>query len=174
MAAESWSSNWQERLRSILHRLGYDDAFAFVISRRGESFDEMFGSLRRAASPEDARFLALRHLEEAFYIDASNKGKLRDAFMEALVRSLRQYMRHGWNCGKRLRERRIDALTRWPTPSFVSPSGWEFDDWKQLRERAWKQIEAAAPLDEWCPSDLNDPLVQNVFSRVWPESVGSM
>lgn len=169
MTADSWISDWQERFRSILKNLGYNDAFAFVMSRKGESFGEMFGSLRRAASCEDAKFLALRHLEEAFYIDAENKGKLRDAFMEGLVRSMRQYMPHGWNRGKKLRERRIDVETRWPTPSFVTASGWQFDDWKTLKELAWKQIELIRPVDEWCPSDLNDPIVQNIFSRVWPE-----
>jgi hypothetical protein len=172
MAVETWNSDWQERFRSLVQRLGHDDAFELVMSREGESFGEVFGSLRRAAGTDDSRFLALRQLEEAFYVDAQRKGKLREAFMEALARTLCQYLRHGWNRGKRLRERHIDARTRWPTPSFVSYAGWEYDDWKKLQQRTWDEIESIRPPDDWCPSDNKDPILQEVFSQIWPDSDG--
>ena len=162
-----WAPGWQERFRALVQRLGYDDTFAFVMSRPGESFGQMFGHLRRASGPENAS-LGMQKFVEMFYVDANNHGKLREAVMEALVRSMRQYLRHGWNVGKRLRERRIDARVEWQTPSFVSHAGWKYNDWKRFRDHIWEQIESMGPPDDWCPMDCKDPLIQESFSRVWP------
>jgi len=169
MAMEAWSGDWQQRLRTLVQRMGYEDVFAFVMAKKGESFGEMFGNIRRTVSADEAKILALRHLEELFYVDANERGQLRPAVMEALVRSLRQYLRKGWNCGKRVRERRIDARTRWVTPSLVAHHGWEYGDWRRFRELVWAEIESSGPSDDWCPQDHSDPVLQQVFSRLWPD-----
>jgi hypothetical protein len=38
--------------------------------------------------------------------------------------------------------------------------------------QVWEVLSELNPPDDWCPLDLDDPILQDVFSRVWPESLG--
>jgi hypothetical protein len=168
MVVEAWAVDWQARFRAIVQKMGHEDTFAFVMSRKGESFGEMFRAVRSTTCNKDADFLAFAHLEELFYVDAERHGRLREAVMESLVRSLREHLRDGWNHGKRLRERRIDALGKWPIPHFVSHLEWDHHAWKKLQNRLWDELERSDPSDDWCPADFEDPVIQLVVSRIWP------
>ncbi len=165
---ESWAKGWQERFRSLILRMGYEDTFTFVMSRSDESFGQMFRAVRQAGGEGDGGFLAFAHLEEMFYIDAAKRESLREAFMEALVRSLRQCLRSGWNQGKRIRERRIDAQTKWPIPHFVSDLQYSHDEWTGVQEEVWRELDRLKPPDDWCPKNFEDRIVQEAFANVWP------
>ena len=160
-----WDSGWRQRLHSVVHQLGYEDIFSFVMSQKQKSFGEMFGALRKGVNESDQAMLAMRQFEEMFYIDAEKKGQFREAFMEALVRSLNQYLHTGWNQGKKLRERRIDARHRWPIPGTVSICDMGYKEWEILQCRIWKELELVSPPDEWCPRDFRDPIIQDIFAR---------
>jgi hypothetical protein len=169
MTVEAWANGWQARFNSIIQKMGYEDTFDFVFSRSGQSFGEMFRAIRESAGTGERSFLAFTHLIELFYVDAEHRGQLRTAVMEALVRSLRQRMRGGWNRGKKVRERRIDVQTNWPIPHLVTYRGWSHDDWRDFQSRVLAEIEVIDPADDWCPEGANDPTIQEVFRRTWPE-----
>jgi hypothetical protein len=163
--ANVWTPDWQERIRDAARSLGYEDCYSFVMSRPGASFGEMFGELRN--SIEERNSIAFSQLSEVFYCDAHRRGLLRDAFAEALARSIRNSLKSGWNRGKKVRERRIDARMGWPFPHLVSHANWRHSQWHMAQERAWQLLEGAQPSDEWCPADGNDAIVQDVISKIW-------
>jgi hypothetical protein len=170
MVVEAWASGWQTRFRSIVQRMGYEDVYDFVMSRRRQSFGEMFGAIRKFAPAADNDFLAFAHLKAMFYVDAEQREQLRTAFMEALVRSFCQFMRSGWNRGKKIRQRRIDVRAEWPTPYLLAQLDWAHKDWIALKARVLSEIENISPPDDWCPESSEDPVIQEAFRRVWPEA----
>lgn len=169
MAGEAWANGWQARFNSIIQKMGYEDSFDLVLARSGQPFGEIFGAIRDSADDSDKRFLAFWHLKELYYVDADHRGQLRNAVMEALVRSLRQCMRRGWKRGKKGRERRVDVQTNWPIPHLVTHRGWSHDDWTEFQSRVLAEIEFIGPADDWYPEGANDPIIQVAFSRAWPE-----
>ncbi|MCI0413529.1 hypothetical protein L0222_12120 [bacterium] len=161
MESETWSGNWQERIEKIVRAMGYTDVFEFVESHPGRSFGELFGILRNA-SQSDSAMIAFVQLPELYFADAAKRQLMRDAIREALVRSLQQFLKSGWNLGKKVRERRLDAKLNWQLP------GYEFERWEQLKDEAWSQLESMHPDDDWCPGNREDPIIEKVFSHVWP------
>ena len=170
MELEAWKENWQERFRSLIQRMGYGNTFEFVMSRRMEVFGQMYRAIRQAGGENESNFLAFAHLKEMFYIDAAQNGYLREAFMEAFVRSFQQFFRLGWNRGKRVRERRISVEMEWPvpTPALVPGLPYSFDELHGFQSQIWEELERLNPPDDWCPEDFNDPIVQEAFVHIWP------
>ena len=160
--SDAWQGDWQSRVRALVQELGHEDAFDFVMSNPGKSFGQLFRYLREAAGEAQVQ-LAFVQLPELFYVDADRRGQLRSALMESLVRSLQQYLGRGWNVGKRVRERRIEARTEWPIPA----NG--YDRWQKVQDEVWRELVSKAPPDDWCPNGREDPILQEVFSRAWPE-----
>jgi len=165
---EAWSGDWQGRFRRIVQNLGYEDVYSFVMNQPGKPFAVLFRELRKQAPVAEQQFLAFAHLPTTYYIDAERRGLLREAFMEALVRSLRQHMTSGWNYGSRIRERRIDARTDWPIPSVPTATGESHEQWFVLRDTIMRHLETSAIPDTWCPKDRHDALIQEAFRCHWP------
>jgi hypothetical protein len=172
MGNDTWAADWEARMRSLVEQKGFHSVFEFVMSQGGESFGEVFEHLRQLAGPLDSRNLAFVQLAEVFYIDASKAGRLRAAVTEALARSLRQFMRSGWNRGKRVRERRIDVLMHWPVPSTVSNYGWDYSDWRDFKKQVFEELESSNPPDDWCPASGEDPILCNLKTLSRVESEG--
>lgn len=170
MTVNTWESNWPERFRSIVRGLGGDNVFAFVISMKGQSFGKIFGNIRRSVNKDEKELICLRYLIETYYIDAEREGKLREAVIEALVRSFCQFMSSGWNCGKNIRSRKVRVQGNWEFPSFVTHQNWEYLDWIKFRESVWSEIELIKPPDLWCPQDYRDPILIQVFNSHWIDS----
>lgn len=167
---KAWQEGWPERFDAIIQNMGYDSTYDFVFSHPGQSFGEMFRAVRDSIDPDERPHVAFVQLAEVFYITANHRGQLRAAMMEALVRSLRQFLRKGWNQGKKIRERRGDAQFNWPTPDFVPYQEWSHSDWRKFQRQIWAEIESIGPPDDWCPEDYNDPIIQEAFERAWPVS----
>jgi len=163
----TWNGDWPQRLRTLAAFMGASDVYDLVMSRRGQSFGEVFRSLRETANELGVR-VAFQQLKVAFYLDAYAQGKLREAFMEAMVRSIRQFLRKGWNKGKKVRSRRIDASTVFPTPSLLDEFALTVADWIALKKLAFYELEQLKPPDEWCPEDYKDPIIQKLFDKIWP------
>ncbi|GIX00058.1 MAG: hypothetical protein KatS3mg111_3390 [Pirellulaceae bacterium] len=165
--SRTWCKNWPDKVRELATRQGYTDVFDFVMSHPGESFGQLYKRLQSAS--EQSEFTpAFSQIAEVFYLDADRQGRLRDAFAEALVRAIRQFLKKGWGVGKQLRQRRIQAQTHWPSPSLVDSIKMSHEDWFNLQEFIWHELERESPAAEWCPADYRDPVIQAVFDRVWP------
>ncbi|MFI4851432.1 hypothetical protein [Gimesia chilikensis] len=165
-----WCPGWQDRFRNIIQQMGYDHAFDYVISHQEMSFGKMYGMIHKAAGEEGANSICLRHFIEVYYLDAEREGKLREAFMEALVRSFCQFMRSGWSMGKKVRERRIDVFSRWESPSYISSLDWSYEEWERCKEGVWAEIEQLNPPPEWCPLCCQDTVLQQAFENHWPQT----
>jgi hypothetical protein len=165
---DAWRTNWQDEIRSRIHDLGFNDTYDFVLSKPGQSFGEMFRTLQGVKSRQDSPKLAFVQLKETFYVDAARQGKLREAFGEALVRCLQQFLRSGWSRGNRAHQRRIDARVHWPVPHFVPNSSFSHSDWSMIQDQVWKKLEELCPPDEWCPTDFSDTLIQSALYDTWP------
>ncbi len=159
--SQTWAGDWRRSIHAIVRKMGFNDVHDFLTSNRGRSFGELFGILRNNAEAS-ANTIAFVQFPELYYEDASRRGLLRDAMMEALVRAFAQCMPKGWNRGPNARARRLKVLANWHIPSRY------FEEYQKLKERVWHELEAAMPRDDWCPVDRHDEIIQDVFARVWP------
>ena len=166
---DAWAEDWPARFRRIITGLGYEDTYQFVLQHRLLSFGQMFGLVRKEAAAVDKAFLAFAHLEESYYLDAIGRGELRNAVMEACVRSIRQLLPAGWNVGKKCRERRIESISKWPVPRILVGSEMSRMGWRDFQGSFWKTIEALSPAEDWCPEDSKDSTLIEAFAIVWPE-----
>src|SRR5262245_16978706 len=104
----TWTTGWQSRVRAIVEQMGYEDVFAFVMAHPGKSFGQLYGMIQKRTGGHQTP-VAFVQLPEVFFEDAKSRGLLREAVMESLVRSMQQHLRKGWNIGKNILPRRIDA-----------------------------------------------------------------
>ncbi len=158
--ATAWSGDWKARVRDRAKSLGFPDVLALANAHPGIPFGQLFRYLRQPES-RDAP-IAYAQFQAVYFEEAEQRGLLRDAIADTLVRRLRQHLRGGWNQGRRVRERKAEVRGGWELPpSRVSELG-------PIADRIWDTVNELNPPDDWCPEDFNDPIIQEAFARVWP------
>src|SRR5437870_8389958 len=136
----SWSGEWRARVRERARRLGYDGVLAFATSQEGVPLGQLFRHMRATETPDDIP-IAYKQFVQVLFEEAEQKGILRDAIADSLVRSLRQSLAGGWNRGTRIPERRASVIAQWELPSS------RISELSPIAQRVWEALKNLHPPD---------------------------
>ncbi len=139
--------------------LGFDSTLALADAHPGIPFGQLFNLLRGSKSSP----IGYIHFQCRYFEDADKLGQTKRRVADTLVRRLRQHLRSGWNNGKRIIVRKMEAKSHWETPPM------QFSTFRKITDEIWEMLEELTPPDDWCPEDTNDPFIREAFSRAWPE-----
>jgi hypothetical protein len=143
--------------------LGYGNMRAFFRAHPSEPFGKLFQMVRNVnASNRPA--IAYAQFQALYYREAERDGWLREAMADTLARKLREHLRSGWNHGRNVVERRANVISSWELPLSADSGS------RDIANRIWEALKSSQPPDDWCPVDGSDPLIQQAFAKVWPES----
>jgi len=164
-----WTEDWQGQFRSLVQEMGYKDTYDYAMSKPCESFGKLFNHIRQFSKAQYCISPCFHQMEMMFYIDAMQMGQLRNALINAFIRGMVQYFKSGWNCGKKIRERRCDVQSSWPTPYWgPGHTKYSFDEWYAIQKQVWLALEEINPPASWCPRGTKDIIIQLVFDRILP------
>lgn len=161
--ADTWSGDWQQKVRARVNARGFETIAAFLASMPGATYAEAAAALGDDVAPIQVTRL---HLGEARKVDAS---AFRAAAIDSLVRYLRQRLPDGWG-----RQSSEDPDLE---PDFLCNKA--FTGWEASLEEAdaitagarcqavWQRLCELAPLG-WLPADANDDVIRRVFDAAWP------
>ena len=144
-----------DRAKSALEDAGYS-AFEFLVASPGLSMIELAKRLNRGAS-------ALG-LIMATYQEACQKGVVREAARDLLVREILEEYPEGWTS-----EKKIGA--------GIKLGSWRFEVKKYVKDQtigtyATEIVRHLSvdhpPPDGWKPDPQDDPLINELFDRYWP------
>ena len=158
-----WAPDWQDRVRHVVRNMGYSDVFDYVLDHPSQSFGELFGKIRESMRDRHV-LIAFAQFPQVYYCDAASRGRLRDAFVEAMARAIHQHFKSGWGKIKNFRDRYYAARSAWPQPYVVEKE----IDWLRLQEAAWEHLVARKKPVEWCPKNWRDAILQETMEAVWP------
>ena len=159
--SKAWSADWKSRVRDRARQIGFGDLWTCARAHPGAPFGQLFQLLRDTEEPNDTP-IAYTQFQSVFFDDANSHGKVQDAVMDTLVRRLRQHLIRGWNIGKRNKEQKAEVIAQWEVPPE------QFELYSQIRNKVWGRLKEMPIPDNWCPDDINDPVIQAVFARAWP------
>jgi len=152
----------EEFLAAAQHALRVEGCTALEFLRRnpGVSKIELAKRLDRGTS-------ALG-LVMAIYKEAAEEGVVREIAMDLLIRQVAKEFPHGWACGGSIRPGvKLGSwqyeITKYVPDSEIAQSA--------TRIIKWLTIEHLPP-DGWKPLPLNDPLLDELFTRFWREKKG--
>jgi hypothetical protein len=153
-----WQGDWQLRLRTKLEALGFEALEDFLTSNPG------VGYVKLAATIQDANIAAMQIYGEQIR-SAAQRGNLRVAAMDCLVRFLNEYIKRGWGIGRHFPHRLASAYAAWST---AINANCEANEALEMRLRAiLARLESSQPVEGWLPKDINDPIIQSCFADVW-------
>ena len=156
----AWSGDWKAHVRNCVKALGFTDVLTFVNAHPELPFGQLFRYLNQAKSTDTS--IAYVQFQAIYFEEAEQRGLLREAIADTLVRRLRQHLHGGWKRGNRLRERKAEARGSWELPpSQVSELG-------PIADRIWETLTEINPPEDWCPKDISDDFIQKAFARAWP------
>ncbi len=159
--SKAWSGDWRQRVTDRVARLGFPGVLEFTTAHPGIPFGQLFRYLGDTQTADDIP-IAYSQLEAVYFQEAEEAALLREAVADCFVRKLRQHLGRGWKRGKRLRERQANAVSQLELPVGFRSADFSF------AMRLWDALEDVDPPVAWCPESREDPVIQEVFARVWP------
>lgn len=159
--SNAWSGDWKSRVVDRARRLGYPNIISAFKANPGVPFGKVFRLLRETETADDIP-VAYLQVQAVYFEEAEREGALREAVADSFVRRFREHLKGGWKQGKRLRERRAQCLSQVELPTSLIGRA---DDFPM---QVWQSVNDLNPPDDWCPEDIDDPVIRAVFARVWP------
>ena len=149
---------------SAVRRLGFDSVTDLIAERPRATYQDLARELSASCDPGvRVAPVALRILQVN---DAHQRGRLREAAADALVRCLREVVRGGWAVSKRAEVDALSAFSAWSStfaaPAVAMPAAHKFS------QAVWEALRALPPEQGWLPADGADPLVEEAFRVGWP------
>jgi hypothetical protein len=155
-ADSTWADDWPERLRELIASAGAMSVSDLLARHPGEPYHKVAERLGGAVAP--------MQLKELHFEEANARGCLRAAAAEALVRTLADRVKRGWNTGRHALLNRASARAHWL--SVIEHQG-KAPHLRPTAEAVWHALETAGPPADWVPKRVDDPLVQKAFQVAW-------
>ena len=157
----SWQGDWQGRLQTELHCLGFSSLKDFFAAYPGLNYFKLVELIPDAS-------IAPMQLYGEQLRDARLNNRLRETAADCLVRFLAYHIKRGWGQGRHFPFRLASAFADWKTSikQYADPDETE----SQRLDMVEELLKANPPPIGWIPSGVSDSLIEKVFSIGWPES----
>lgn len=154
---ETWADGWQDRLRGRLADLGCETVSDFLGMFPVESYVRV---AKRLGNDVAAVQLVWGQFDEA-----KEAGRVREAALDHLVRSLAEAMkRKGWGVGIHWDRIRARGFSAWSSAIKGHFQG-EHDEHV---EAVLDSLKASPPPEGWRPEGNDDPFLLAAFEAGWP------
>lgn len=150
-------SGWEGRVYKSIYTLGCNSVYEFLKLFPGEPYVAI---ARRIPIPTVPVHLIKLQMEEA-----RQTGHVRDAAMDALVRSLNRSVPLGWGVASNADFEHASAYTDW---LGILKFRARMPELEAAALRVFEVLKALPPPKGWHPSAPNDPLIAEAFIRGWP------
>lgn len=150
---------WEKKLLDRVRQRGFATVGEFVSARPGVPYPELADEL----GPD---ILGVQ-VVDAQLREARDRGQLRSAAADSLVRCIRQQLPQGWG--------KTASMDAGVTNDFMNITAWSY--WSTLfkgvepggdvPDAVWEQLRERAPLG-WLPRDADDSVVRAVIDAAWP------
>jgi len=152
-----WVEGWETALRATLERRGYSSLSEYMAKHPGVTYVRIGEALGGFAALQVQRI----QLDEAVATDS-----LRKTAMDALVRIIRDRLKHGWDVGQNSEYIRASAFAAWD--SFFS-LGVRCCSFSLRTESVWNALEHICPPKRWLPESPSDAIITEAFALGWED-----